>query len=140
MNKPAKDGRVRLIGIVCSLLLLSACATNGSKTQSIEERAVARWDALLSSDLTGAYEFLSPGYRSSVSSVQYQRSLLLQQLSWTGADYLGSECTDVACKVQISVDYSVYGAVPGLKEYKGKQTLDESWVSVNGVWYYVPEN
>jgi len=127
-------------GLVCCLLLLSACATPVSNEALIEERATARWDALLSGDLAAAYEYLSPGYRSSVSSAQYQRSLLLNQLSWTGANFMGSECTDVTCNVKISIDYSVRGALPGVREFKGKQTVDESWVRVDGVWYLVPEN
>jgi len=121
-------------------MLLSACATTGTKPASIEERATARWDTLLGGDLAGTYEFLSPGYRSAVSSIEYQRSLLLNQLSWTGATYLSSDCTDVACEVKVSLDYSVYGAVPGAKEFKGKQTIVESWVKLDGVWYFVPDN
>ena len=127
--------RVGLVGLVCSLLLLSAC----EKSESIEERATARWDVLLSGDMTSAYEYLSPGYRSSVSLEQYQRSLLVRQVNWTKANYIESECLEDSCKVWISIDYSVRGALPGVKEFKGVQKIVESWVRVDGVWYLVPE-
>lgn len=127
-----------LIGVTA--LLLSACATTMQPERTIEERVSARWDTILSDDLAGAYEYLSPGYRSSVSSVQYQRSLLLSRVKWNEARYIESDCTETTCKVKISLKYTVYGGVPGIKSFNGTQTIDESWVLVDGVWYLVPKN
>ena len=59
----------KTLALISGLLLLSACASNTVKTSSIEERASARWEKLLSGNLAEAYEYLSPGYRSSVSSM-----------------------------------------------------------------------
>ena len=135
-------GRVRLTGMLCSLVLLSACATGTVKSvsprSSIEERATERWELYFSGDLVGAYEYLSPAYRTSVSSLQYQRSILLKKVVWTSADYLGSVCDETTCTVKISVGYTAYGAVPGVKSFKGVQAIDESWVLVDGEWYLVP--
>ena len=127
-------------GLCCSLFLLSACATTTHTDNNIEKRAKARWDALLSDDLAGAYEFLSPGFRSSVSSVQYQRSVLLKRVKWTAAEYIESQCTETICKVKISLDYALYGALPGVKSFEGTETIEESWVLVDGNWYFVPGN
>jgi len=130
--------RVPVLGVVCSLLLLSACATNVSKESTIEERATARWNALLTGDLAGAYEYLSPGYRTSVTSLQYQRSILVKPVVWTSAKFLESACETATCKVKMSVGFAVSGAVPGVKSFKGIQTIEESWVLINGQWYLVP--
>jgi hypothetical protein len=127
------------ITLSCSLLLLCACATTARTENTIEERATARWNAVLSGDLAGAYEFLSPGFRSSVSATQYQRSILLNKVKWTGARYLESECTENTCKVKISLDYTLHGALPGVKSFDGTQTILESWVLSDGNWYLVPE-
>ena len=135
-----KRSHVRLAGLCCSLLLLSACVSTAQRVEdSIEQRATTRWEVLLGGDLAGAYEFLSPGFRSSVTSVQYQRSLLLNRVKWTSARYVESDCTEITCNVKISLDFTVYGALPGVKSYKGTQTIDESWVLVDGIWYLVPE-
>ena len=139
MNNFANKRRVCFIGAICSLLLLSACATTVNEESSIEKRATERWDTLLGGDLTGAYEYLSPGYRSSVSSMQYQRALLLQPIKWTSASYKDSDCEDAVCKVKISLGYTVYGALPGVKSYSGVKGIEESWVLVDGNWYLVPE-
>lgn len=126
-------------GFLSSLLLLSACATTTPKGDNIEKRATARWDTLLSDDLAGAYEYLSPGFRSSVTSTQYQRSILLKRVKWTDARYIESDCAETTCKVTISIDYLARGVLPGVKSFKGTQTIQESWVLSDGQWYLVPE-
>lgn len=124
---------------LCCLLLLSACATTAPKPDDIDNRATSRWNAILTGDLTGAYEYLSPAYRSSVSSVRYQRSILLKRVKWTSARYVESECAAATCKVKISIGYTAFGAVPGVKTFEGTQTIEESWVLTDGEWYFVPD-
>lgn len=126
-------------GLCCSLMLLAACATTASKEAGIEKRVTARWAAILSGDLAGAYEFLSPGFRSSVSSLQYQRSILIMKVKWTNARYIESVCTETTCKVKISLGYTVYGGLPGVKSFDGAQIVYESWVLSDGNWYLVPD-
>ena len=138
MNYFAETRHRQLMTMVCSLLFLSACATSMSKENQIEERVTGRWDAIFSGDLPAAYNYLSPGTRSSISSLQYQRSILTQRVVWTGARYAGSECQESTCKVQVSVDYVVNGALPGVKSFKGTKDIEESWVLIDGTWYMVP--
>jgi hypothetical protein len=126
------------LALLCSLLLLSACATTAPKAASIQERANARWEALLTGDLATAYEYLTPGIRSSVSSIQYQRSILIQPVRWTSADYIDSVCEEMTCKVTISIGFTVYGAVPGVKSFKNTKKVEESWVLVDDQWYFSP--
>ena len=130
---------VNILGVACCLLLLQACAATQSTESIIEARAMGRWDALLSEDVETAYEYLSPGYRSSVSLTQYHRSLLLTKVRWTGAKYIESDCEETVCNVKISLDFTIYGALPGVKSFESKQTIEESWVLVNGSWYLVPK-
>lgn len=138
MNNFTNDRRVGLMAVVCVLLLLSACATSVSKEKQVEQRATARLEALIGGDLESAYEYLSPGYRSSVSLVQYQRSILLQQVKWTSAKYLENTCEETTCIVKVLVGFTVYGALPGVKSFDGTKDIEESWVLVRGNWYLVP--
>ena len=137
MNKFMANGLIKPASL-CLLLLLSACASTGGSKGSIEQRATERWDFLFSDNLTAAYDYLSPRYRSSVSLKQYQRTILLQRIKWTSAKYIESECAETSCKVKISIDYTVYGALPGVKSFDGTQEIEESWVKVDGKWYFVP--
>ena len=122
-----------------ALFLLAACATVVPAEQRIAERVTARWDAVLSGDLAGAYAYLSPGYRSSVTLLRYQRSVLLNRVRWTDARYMQGNCAETTCKVKISLDYTLYGGLPGVKSFDGTQTVEESWVLADGLWYLVPE-
>jgi len=130
--------KFRCLGMLVGLLLLSACAGTEPKASSIEERSTAYWDKLFSGDLAGAYEFLSPGYRSSVSSMDYQRSILTKQVQWTSAKYIESDCSEATCAVWISLGYMVSGAIPGVKSFTGTEKVEESWIKVDGMWYLVP--
>ena len=139
MNKTLLKLKYFLIpGLCCGLLCLSACATTSKNENSIEVRAMERWDALLSGNLDSAYQYLSPGYRSSVSSMQYQRSVLLNRVKWTRANYIESDCAETTCNIKISIEYALYGALPGVKSFEGNQTVDESWILTKGKWYFVP--
>lgn len=138
MNYFAENRHRQLMIMVCSLLFLSACATSVSKENQIEERVTGRWDAIFSGDLAAAYNYLSPGTRSSISSLQYQRSILTQRVLWTGARYVRSECQESTCKVNVSIDYTINGALPGVTSFKGTTDIEESWVLIDGTWYMVP--
>ncbi len=140
MNTFPDTGRMRLMLVACGLMLLSACATSTSVSQEsqVEERATARWEALFSGDLAGVYEYLTPAYRTSVSSLAYQRSVLLKQVAWTSAEYTDSVCEETLCKVSFDVGYTISGTIPGVKSYKGTQIIEESWVLIDGHWYFMP--
>jgi len=140
MKFPLRNLSGQLSIVIVAFLLFSACAATRPAEQVAEERAMARWNALLSDDIDVAYEYLSPGYRSSVSSKNYQRSLLLKKVKWNDAKYIESECVETTCKVKISLNYTVFGGVPGLKSFDGTQTIEESWVLVDGNWYLVPDD
>ena len=139
MKQSLHTVRIGLAGLV-GCLLLAACATTSRDVaeQQLRERSMARWDALLSGDLAGAYEYLSPATRSSVSSLQYQRSILLQRVIWKGAEYIEENCQETTCKVKISLDFVVQGALPGVQSFADTQVVDETWLLVDGTWYFVP--
>ncbi len=138
--KRSFNKKAGLLLMACLVLLLSACATSPAKpkTSVIEQRATERWSKMLSGDVAGAYEYLSPGFRSGVSSIQYQRAILLKRVRWTGAKYKGSDCTENTCSVRFLLSFTVAGALPGVKSFDGEKDIDESWILSDGVWYLVP--
>ena len=136
--KSSLYNNLKFLSVVSVFVLLSACAGIAPKTSSIEDRATVRWEKLLSGDLAGSYEYLSPGFRSSVTSLDYQRSILLKRVIWTSADYIDSDCDESTCKVKIDLGFKVAGALPGVKAFNGHQDITETWVMVDGTWYLVP--
>ena len=125
----------------CALAaLLTACAVTGENAvEPVEQRAQARWDALLSEDIDAAYAYLSPGYRSSVSRSDYEVSLRSRRLQWIGAEYKDHSCEEKTCDVRINVKFRVVRPVPGLSEFQSRSVLDEKWIFTSGQWWYLPD-
>jgi hypothetical protein len=123
-----------------SLSLLVACASMRQPAdQVVGERAVARWDALIKGDYAAAYKYLSPGFRSGFTAQQYAKSFIYKKVKWTSAKLIESDCAEKTCKVRISLGYTVYGAVPGVKSFSDEEPIEESWVLSHGSWYILPE-
>lgn len=131
---------LRCVLALVLVLVLAGCATTMSQPpeEAVKARAQERLDLILAEDFVAAYEFLSPGYRSGVSLNDYQRRMLRQRMQWNGARAGASDCSEDACKVRISIDYTIYGALPGVGSFESKAASTEDWVRVNGQWYFVP--
>ncbi len=127
------------LAVLCAAMLLSACAATGKKTETIEERVNGRWAALLAKDYESAYEYLTPGFRSSVSLQQYQRSVEDRKVKWTSAKYIKSTCEESTCAVQVNIGYTLIGALPGVKSMNMSQYAEETWILVGRKWYMVPQ-
>lgn len=131
----------RLLPALVLAGLLGACATTGKNAETrVGERAQARWDALLADDVETAWGYFSPGYRSGLSLSSYYRRLAAMRLRYTAARVIKSDCSEKVCKVRISVDYSVYGAVPGVDRFDTTSEVTENWIHTDGAWYFLPEN
>jgi len=122
------------------ILLAGACSVTPVRPQGIEERAQLRWDMVLKGNLEEAYQYLSPGFRSSISLEQYQKSLKSQRVQWTGAEYSKSECLESSCKVTILLRFSLIGVLPGVPRFNSQTDIEENWVKVDDKWWHVPEN
>lgn len=131
-----------LLAVGCSLLvlLLTGCATQaggenvsaaGQKKQHpSEERAVARWKAMIAKDLDSAYAFLSPGSKASNPLDLYKARI--RALDWRGAEALGAECEGDTCKVSIRLTLN-HSRVGG----EVSTVLQETWIRDSGQWWYV---
>jgi len=128
------------LAVLLAVTLLSACAATGRKTESIEDRANARWAALFNGNIGKAYGYFTPGFRSSVSLEQYQRALAVAPVKWTSAKYISSQCDEARCDVKMLVTITVKNAVPGVKSFDAKDYIDETWILVDGKWFMVPED
>lgn len=121
------------------VLLLGACASTGVSKNDIEDRAQARWDAILSNDLDTAYGYYSPGYRTATSRVDFEIAMRLRKIKWVSAEVLESSCEADLCTLTTLVGYEITKPLPGVPEWKSKQEVTERWVRTEGQWWYVPE-
>ena len=130
------------LALILALAGLSACAAtpgNQGTDRVIPERAQARWDALLAGDIETAYTYLSPGYRSTMSVVDYGISLSTRRVKWKSAEYLDHQCEEQRCAVSLKIGYSVAQPMPGVKAYESFNVRDETWIYTDGQWWHLPK-
>jgi len=129
----------RLFLLATMLTLVSACANTAKQDQDIKQRAQARWDALVAGDYDTAYNYYSPGYRSSTSRVDFEIAMRVRRVRWTSAEVLESSCTADVCSVETKLGYKVARPVPGISEWKNATDITERWVRTDGQWWFLPE-
>ena len=135
------SSRVWQTGLALSLCgFLAACASGPAKRPNVEDRAKERLDLYLAQDYAAVYNYLTPAYRSSVSSVAYQRSELLRKVRYTGGELINSDCLEDVCKVKISMDYVIFAPVPGLSKWENKTVITQNWIWTEGNWYLSPNS
>ena len=133
------------VAVLAALVMLGGCAAGGgtksgvSKKGDAEVRAQARWDHLLKKETEEAYDFLSPGARSTIGREQYASDMKNRPIHWTKAQVESKECaTADSCKVKVLIEYSAKLPMVAGGDVKSPAVLEETWIAVDGVWYYVP--
>ncbi|HLF30556.1 MAG TPA: hypothetical protein VI566_05940 [Xanthomonadales bacterium] len=136
------EGKFRLICRIFTTtslaLLLAACAATRPAEPAIQDRAQARWDALLAGDFDTAYGFLSPGYRSSHTRVDFEIDIRSHRVRWTSAEVVDSSCEADVCSVETRLGYKVAKPVPGIPVWESTEQVIERWVHTGGQWWYLP--
>ena len=121
------------------IVLLSGCMGMQQQSQTAGERAQKRWDALVSGEYEVAYTYLSPGFRSTLTPEEYRASMRSRTVKWvSGTVVKAHECEPQRCQVTVKVDFKVPSRLPGVGNYAMAQGLEENWINVDGVWYFVP--
>ncbi|MFC1605858.1 hypothetical protein ACFL33_03225 [Pseudomonadota bacterium] len=128
--------------LMVSLVVLAGCATTSptaARDTLIQQRAQARWDAILARDYATAYAYATPGYRSATSATDFEIDLRSRRVQYTSGAYKDHSCEEAACTVRILVGYKVARPVAGLSEWNGNSLLEEQWVFSQGEWWFLPE-
>ena len=130
---------MRVIVLLLASLLFASCSAVSTSESQVPSRSQARWDALLEGDYETAYEYLSPGYRSSVSRVDYEVEWRIRRVNYESAQYKSHDCDEYACTVKIFVAFNVSQPIPGVPVFKSTRMLEETWVQADGAWWFVPK-
>ena len=126
--------------VLLAVMLLSACATTPASPEDIvKERAQARWDALLNGDFATAYSYLSPGYRSATTVVDFEIGMRMRKIQYRTAEFQGHSCEKNVCTVRFKVGYQVAKPVPGMAEWKSDSIVSEQWIKSDGEWWFLPQ-
>jgi hypothetical protein len=135
LRRSALTGDIRRIAWLVLGVTLAGCAgvrvdsAPEEKQKFVAQRAEARWQLLLKGDLAGAYEFLSPGSKATMSLDLYKAKI--KPGMWREARVEKVDCQAEVCSVVMQITYD-------RKQMKGIQTpLMESWIIEKGSAWYV---
>ena len=123
-----------------AVLLLGGCALNpASQEQRVVDRAQARWDAITTGDLETAYTYYSPGYRSTMSVIDFAVEIRTRRVAYTSAKYVSHQCEEARCTIKFLVGFRVPAPVPGMTVFDSTQQIEDTWIKTEGKWWYLPE-
>ncbi len=134
---------LRALGLsALGAVFLAGCATTsgGGGGGTLGKRAQERWDALLAGDFDTAYEYYSPGFRSSHSRGDFEVMMRLRKVQFTNAKYTDQDCEGDRCTVSFDVGYRIASPVPGLDTWESTQKLEETWIRTQGQWWFLPDS
>lgn len=134
--------RTLLILILTAVVAGCAGSTPKPAAGSPIERAQARWDLLIAGKASEAYDYLTPGYRSTTSREQYVASQAQRPIRRKQARVSGAECPEGAlhCDVAVELDVEIpQGVVPGRVKMDATNRLTERWLLLDGAWYLAPK-
>jgi hypothetical protein len=121
--------------------LLAGCVTQAPRpaAEPPELRAAQRWEALIGRDAATAYGFFTPAYRSVNGLDAYEVQVQKARTDWTAAEVTATECPEPdRCVVRVKVDFELRGLLPGVARHAATQAVDETWLKVDGRWYFLP--
>lgn len=136
------------LALLLSVLLLAACAQPGGPAATkpapvsatpVEERAVTRWELMIAGKFDEAYEYLSPGYRTTRNKQDYVDIMSKRPVRWTAAEFVDKLCEVDVCDVRVRVDFSLEMPVTGVGKVDSMHFIDEKWILIDGTWFMLPD-
>lgn len=125
-------------GIGMSLLVLAGCSKDPA--EAVRQRAVERWDLLGGRHAVKAYDYLSPGYRSTHTLEQYVAFVATSRVRWKSAKVDSVKCDDDVCTAKLTVLSAVPGsAINRPTDLELQSPVTEKWVRSDGQWFFLPD-
>ena len=125
---------------LAAAVVLAAGCTQVKKDEgaAVEARAAARWDLLIKHQAEKAYDYLSPGFRQTITREKYAQQKNDVAMRWQAVRVSGHECETDTCTVHLIVDAVI--PMPGIgKPTKASSPLEEHWIRVGNEWFVVPD-
>lgn len=126
------------ISIVAMLVGLAGCADK-TNPDNVDRRSVERWNFLIAHHGEQAYDYLSPGFRSTQDRETYATTMNNRPLQWKSAKFKHKECDGDRCKVDIDVTYLLIMPGAMTKPVESTSVQSETWILVNGEWFFLPK-
>ena len=137
-----KNRQVHIFHAAAALaaLALAGCGAAVKKDDgaAVEARAAERWNLLIAHQAEKAYDYLTPGFRQTITREKYASDKNDVALRWKSAKVSGHSCDADACTVTVMIEAQV--RMPGIaKAQTTTMPSEERWVRVDHTWYHLPD-
>ncbi len=125
-----------LPALLLAAALLPACTTQpATPEEAVQQRAQARWDALIARDFESAWTYLTPAERESVKQQDYKQRFGSGGV-WKEAQVQRVKCISGRCAAFIRL--VTQNMAPGFAHAYPLLTnhFDEEWIREDGQWWY----
>ena len=136
ITKPMKL-RIALVPVLLSLVV--AGCVDKTNPDNVDKRVAERWNYLAAHQAEKAYDYLSPGFRSTQTRETYAAAMNSRPVQWKGGKFKSKECDAERCKVDVDVTYSMVMPGVGGKPIESTSTQSETWLLVDGQWFFLPK-
>lgn len=127
---------IATLALVALLLSIAGCADKANP-DNVDTRSVERWNYLIEHQAEKAYDYLTPGYRATQPRDTYAAAMNSRPLKWTDAKFVSKECDAERCSVKVNIGYDM--KVPGAGKVSHTASVQsETWILINGEWYFLP--
>ena len=119
------------IAAILEFAAIAGCAATVPATPEkvVEQKAAARWNAIVAADYRKAYDFISPAGRATITAEGYESGF--RKGFHKGAQVKEVRCTSPElCEVTVDVEYEFAGR-------RTKTPLTEKWVRQDSDWWYL---
>ena len=134
---------IQISAVAAAMMLLAACATGGKSpaagAQTAGERAVARWQAIIDRKAELAYDYLTPGVRSSKTREGYASEQTQKPLTYLSVALDDEDCAADACTVRVELQYELAIPIEGITRKRFPAFVEERWVRIDGSWFLLPD-
>src|SRR5215467_12809028 len=116
----------------CVLVAAAALAACGQVKKDegavVEARALERWNLLIAHQAEKAYDYLTPGYRQTITREKYATLRNDTAVRWKAARVVSHKCDDAdSCTVTVIVDTLV--PMPGVSQaHPASLPSEEHWL------------
>ena len=114
-------------------LLLTSCSKNSEKP---EDRAVARWQALIELDWEKAYSYETPGYKKIYTLGDYKKRFGMM-LSWKSVKHLTTKIDNVSNTAIVNLEIVSLFEPAGGGDMLLPNVVSEKWIFKDDQWWHV---
>lgn len=125
--------------VLVGALFAAAGCTDKANPDNLDRRAVERWNYLIGHQAEKAYDYLTPGFRATKTREDYAAAMNNRPVQWKAVKFNRKQCDGESCTVLVDVSYQVM--MPGAvgTPAQATTTQNETWILVDGEWYFLPK-